>query len=99
MKLTVEISLYPMRPDYVPPIRDFIALLNGHPGLRVTTYPTSTVLVGDFDQVMSVLAEAMKVSYRRFGMEVFVTKFLSGYDADDAGLANTGSESRSDSDP
>ena len=84
MKLTVEISLYPMREDFVPPIRDFIDLINAHDGLRVTTYPTSTVVVGEFDRVMVSLAEAMKESYRRFGMGVFVTKFISGYDADAA---------------
>ena len=94
MKLTAEISLYPMRPDFVPPIRDFIDLLNGHDGLRVTTYPTSTVVVGEFDRVMTILAEAMEESYRRFGMGVFVTKFIAGYDATD-----TGSESPRDSDP
>ena len=82
MKLTVEISLYPMREEYVPPIRDFIELINGYAGLRVTTYPTCTVIVGEFDAVMAALAEAMKESYRRFGMGVFVTKFLSGYDAE-----------------
>ena len=82
MILTVEISLYPFDPDFVPPIRGFIELLNGHAGLRVTTYPTCTVMVGEFDRVTEVLNGAMKESYSRFGMAVFVTKFITGYEAD-----------------
>ncbi len=37
MRIAVEISLYPLDADYVPPIKDFIARLNRHADLRVET--------------------------------------------------------------
>ena len=81
MKLTVEISMYPLAEEFVPPIRAFIEHLGGYAGLRATTYPTCTVLVGEHAVVMDALRDALAWSQRRFGMCVFVTKFITGYDA------------------
>ena len=33
MRTAVEISLYPLDADYVPPIKDFIERLNAYPDL------------------------------------------------------------------
>ena len=35
MRIAVEISLYPLDADYVPPIKDFIERLTARPGLTV----------------------------------------------------------------
>ncbi len=81
MKMTVEISMYPVREDYIPPIDAFIAALNAYPDLEVETTPTSTRVLGDYARVMAVLTEAMEESQRSFGTSVFVTKFIPGYEA------------------
>jgi uncharacterized protein YqgV (UPF0045/DUF77 family) len=81
MKMTVEISMYPIRDDYLPPIKAFIALLNTYPDLEVETTPTATRVLGDYARVMQMLGEAMAASYAEFGTAVFVTKFLPGYEA------------------
>lgn len=81
MKMTVEISMYPIRDDYLPPIDAFIALLNGHEELEVDTTPTSTRVIGDYESVMDALRNAMAHSYETYGTSVFVTKFLPGYEA------------------
>ena len=82
MKLTVEISMYPLAEDYLGPIRAFIGQLNTYEGLQVTTYPTATVLVGEHDLLMDAIKDALSWSQREFGMSVFVTKFITGYEAD-----------------
>ena len=34
MRIAVDISLYPLDADYIPPIKDFIERLNRHPELQ-----------------------------------------------------------------
>ncbi len=82
MKMTVEISMYPVRDEYLPPIKHFIAELNQYRELNVDTTPTSTRVTGDYDAVMAMLNATMKTSYERYGTSVFVTKFLPGYVAE-----------------
>lgn len=79
MKMTVEISMYPIRDDYLPPIKAFIAALNAAPRLEVETTPTSTRILGEYDHVMEVLRNAMSASHAAYGTSVFVTKFIPGY--------------------
>lgn len=81
MMMTVEISMYPVREDYLPPIDAFIASLNAYPDLEVETTPTATRVLGEYGHVMDVLRETMEQSYEQFGTSVFVTKFLPGYEA------------------
>jgi uncharacterized protein YqgV (UPF0045/DUF77 family) len=82
MKLTVEISMYPLAANYLEPIRAFIAQLNSYEGIQVSTYPTATVLVGDHDVVMEAFRHALRWSQETFGMCVFVSKFITGYEAE-----------------
>jgi uncharacterized protein YqgV (UPF0045/DUF77 family) len=81
MNITVEISMYPVRDDYLPPIDAFIAALNEHPGLEIDTTPTSTRILGEYAEVMDILRDAIAASYAQFGTSVFVTKFIPGYEA------------------
>jgi hypothetical protein len=80
--MTVELSMYPFRDDYKPPIRDFLAKLRTHQDLRITTGPTSTVIVGDDAQIMDCLREMFAWSDREHGRAVFVAKFIPGYEAE-----------------
>lgn len=82
MIMTVEITMYPFTENFVPPITAFIDRLAASQNLEVQSYPTCTVLIGDFDHIMDVLKEAMAWSHREWGKAVFVSKFLPGYRAD-----------------
>jgi uncharacterized protein YqgV (UPF0045/DUF77 family) len=81
MRTTAEISMYPLADDYIGPIREIIKKLNTYHGLEVSTYPTATVLVGEHDVVMDALKDALGWSHERFGTSVFVTKLITGYEA------------------
>jgi uncharacterized protein YqgV (UPF0045/DUF77 family) len=81
MILTAEISLYPNNQDFIPPIDSFIARLNSYDGVKVQTFPTATILQGEYDLVMDILKAEMKPHRERHGMGIFVTKFIPGYEA------------------
>lgn len=78
MKLSAEISMYPFKEDYLPPIQKYIDKLNQYPELSIATFPTSTVISGDYQKVMSAIEESILWSYQNFGRAVFVTKFIPG---------------------
>jgi uncharacterized protein YqgV (UPF0045/DUF77 family) len=76
MEIGVEISLYPLRQDYLVPIQDVIARLNGDPRLRVVTNSMSTQVFGDYELVMQCLLRELRTSFERHGTAVFVIKVL-----------------------
>jgi uncharacterized protein YqgV (UPF0045/DUF77 family) len=80
MRAAVEISMYPLSGDYLPPIQAFIDRLNTHPGLIVQTNSLATQIWGPLDQVMAVLTEEMNRSAAAAGAPqlVFVMKVLPG---------------------
>jgi uncharacterized protein YqgV (UPF0045/DUF77 family) len=78
MRIAVDISLYPLDADYVPPIKDFIERLNRRPGLRVETNAMSTQLAGEHDVVFAALAEETKATFATNSRAVFVMKVLGG---------------------
>jgi uncharacterized protein YqgV (UPF0045/DUF77 family) len=76
MILTAELSLYPLRADYVTTIQAFIDDLNQRPGLTIVTNAMSTQLRGEHDLVMAAVSEALKSSRERGEDQVLVCKFI-----------------------
>ena len=79
MIMTVEISMYPFQEQFRDSIREFVRKLNEYEELRVTTGPTSTVVIGDYDVAMDCIKEMLRWSHDQHGKAVFVAKFLPGY--------------------
>ena len=82
MKIAVDISLYPLAVDFVPPIRDVIGRLNRHSQLEVVTNPMSTQIRGEYDDVMAALKEEMKTTFENLPKAVFAVKILNNPIAD-----------------
>ncbi len=78
MKISVEISMYPLRDEFLPVIGYFIEQLNKDQQVEVKTNSMSTQLFGEYDQVMALLQASIKESFERFNKVVFATKFLHG---------------------
>jgi len=76
MKVTVEISLYPLKDKFIPAIDDVIAGFKTHAGVFVETSYTATLLCGDYDVVMAALTVEIKRSFETYGHCVFVAKFI-----------------------
>jgi len=76
MDIGVEISLYPLHQQFIPPIRDFINRLNADQRLRVVTNSMSTQVFGDYDVVMAMLVRELRVTLAGNDKAVFVMKVL-----------------------
>jgi uncharacterized protein YqgV (UPF0045/DUF77 family) len=76
MDIGVEISLYPLHQEYIPPIDDFIARVNADGALRVVTNSMSTQVFGDYDAVMQRLVRELRTTFERNDKAIFVMKVL-----------------------
>lgn len=77
MKVAVDISLYPLDADFIPPIKDVIARLNTYERLQVWTNAMSTQLVGEFDDVMDALRQEIGETFGQLPKAIFVIKILN----------------------
>ena len=80
MKITAEISMYPIREDYLTPIDAVIEKLHSYTAIDVATFTTATTLIGDYDEVLAAITETVAFSYAEFGTCVFVAKLIPGYE-------------------
>jgi uncharacterized protein YqgV (UPF0045/DUF77 family) len=78
MRTAVEISLYPLDADYIPPIKAFIDRLNTYPELQVTTNAMSTQIAGEHARVFEILGKETAITFGERGRKVFVMKVLGG---------------------
>ena len=78
MKLTAELSLYPLQEDYIPVIRNFIEAASRHSGIRLKTNAMSTQVSGDWDEVFALVSAELQASFECFGKQVLVCKFIPG---------------------
>jgi uncharacterized protein YqgV (UPF0045/DUF77 family) len=80
MDIGVEISLYPLRADFVPAVREFLDRLSGDARLRVVTNSMSTQIFGAYEEVMEALRRELRTTFEaltdRSDKAVFVMKVL-----------------------
>ena len=76
MDIGVEISLYPLHQDFIPPIQNFIDRLNADRRLRIVTNSMSTQVFGDYDAVMQTLVRELRTTLADNDKAVFVMKVL-----------------------
>ncbi len=77
MKLTAELSLYPLHDDYIPVIQGFIDQLAADSELKRVTNAMSTQISGDSDRVFEVINRALKHSVDICGTQILVCKFIT----------------------
>jgi uncharacterized protein YqgV (UPF0045/DUF77 family) len=76
MEIGVEISLYPLNAQFIPPIQDFIDRLNLGKRLKVVTNSMSTQVFGEYDDVFGVLVREIRTTFENNAKAVFVMKVL-----------------------
>ena len=76
MRTAIEISLYPLDADYIPPIQDFIDRLNTYREIDVATNAMSTQIAGEHGRLLEILAKETATSFAQHGRKVFVMKVL-----------------------
>jgi uncharacterized protein YqgV (UPF0045/DUF77 family) len=77
MQVAVDISLYPLDADFIPPIKDIIDRLGQHAGVEVERNRMSTQIRGDFDVVMPVLTQEIRATFDTVPKAVFAIKILN----------------------
>lgn len=77
MKISVEISMYPLQEEYETPILLFIEGLKRHPDLTVRTNTMSTQVFGDYDALAQALFEEVKIAFKSGIPSVLVMKWIN----------------------
>lgn len=77
MRVAVDISLYPLADDFIPPIDDVIERLKSHGSLEVVTNAMSTQIRGEYEQVMAALNREIKTTFDSCPKAVFAIKILN----------------------
>lgn len=77
MIITAELSLYPLRDDYVPVIVDFIQDLQSRDDIDVVPNQLSTQLRGEFDAVTAAINDGMRRAMKTDGGLVLIAKYLN----------------------
>jgi uncharacterized protein YqgV (UPF0045/DUF77 family) len=76
MKTSVEISYYPLQPEFVTPILEFIKRLNSHEQIESVTSGMSTQVFGEYFEVMKILTKEIANSFE-LPHSVFILKIIN----------------------
>ncbi|MCF8302077.1 MAG: hypothetical protein K9I94_02290 [Bacteroidales bacterium] len=76
MNISVDISYYPLKKEYLNPIQDFIDRLKARKSIEVRVNGMSTQVFGTYDEVMKALSEEIKRSFE-VPDSVFVLKVVN----------------------
>ena len=82
MRVAVDISLYPLSEDFIPPIKDVIERLNSHNDIEVVTNPMATQIRGEYATVMDVLKTEIGTTFEQLPHAIFTIKILNNPVAD-----------------
>ena len=77
MKISVEVSLYPLADGYLDIIKATVERLAQANDIQVKTNSMSTQLTGEFASIMSVLQSEILQTFQTTDKAVFVCKFLN----------------------
>ena len=77
MRVAVDISLYPLVDDFIPPIEDMIERLSSYKSLGVKTSLMSTQIRGEYVEVMAALNREVKSSFESADKVVFAIRNLN----------------------
>ncbi len=78
MRVAVELSLYPLADDFIPPILDLIERLKTRAELAVVTNSMSTQISGELDEVFEALRIELGRSLAGPARAALVMKIVGG---------------------
>jgi uncharacterized protein YqgV (UPF0045/DUF77 family) len=78
MQIAVDISLYPLNDDYLPPIKGFIERLSRRPGLTLEYNSLSTQVRGELELVFDALRSEIRETFSGPDRAVFILKVIGG---------------------
>ena len=77
MQVAVDISLYPLDENFIPPIKNIIDRLGQHEGVEIERNRMSTQIRGAFAPVMPVMTKEIRATFDDVPKAVFAIKILN----------------------
>jgi uncharacterized protein YqgV (UPF0045/DUF77 family) len=82
MRVTAELSLYPLAGDVEAPVWAFIEHIIASNRCSAATNSMSTQITGESADVFDSVRQALETSYEAFGRQVLVAKFIPEHHTD-----------------
>ncbi len=76
MKISVDISMYPLQSEFEKPISAFIEALAQERTVNIVRTELSTQIYGEYDTIMNLLNKEIKEVFERIPQSVFVIKLV-----------------------
>jgi uncharacterized protein YqgV (UPF0045/DUF77 family) len=76
MEISVDISLYPLKDEYIGPIINFISAVEKNANITVVKNSLSTQVFGEYKTVMSILEEEIFNVFDELPHSVIVLKMV-----------------------
>jgi uncharacterized protein YqgV (UPF0045/DUF77 family) len=77
MKISAEISLYPLQKTYDQQILKFIEKITANKDITTETSAMSTLLTGDYDEIMTLISDELKGVFK-YRKAVCILKISNG---------------------
>ena len=81
MIVTIDISMYPNKEEFIESIKGFIEIINIFSGTKIQTFPTSTFIQGEYANTMKAAQEAISEAHVKYKKAVYVMKIIPDYKA------------------
>ena len=78
MLVSVDISLYPLKESFIPPVDKFIASLKKYKDIEVRVNNMSTQIFGEYDIVMDILKKEINNTFLSEENVVLNIKVVNG---------------------
>ena len=78
MLVSVDISLYPLKESFIPPVDNFIASLKKYKNIEVRVNNMSTQIFGEYDIVMDILKKEINNTFLSEENVVLNIKVVNG---------------------
>lgn len=79
MRISIDISLYPLDKNYIEPIKKFISVVNTTDGIEVDTNKMSTQIRGESDIIFDLLKNEIPNVFEE-NRAAFILKVIKGSD-------------------
>jgi uncharacterized protein YqgV (UPF0045/DUF77 family) len=76
MNVSIDISMYPLNPNYIPPIKEFIDSLKSYHDVTIHENNMSTQVFGEYNTVMKIVQEEIERASIKEPKVVFAMKLI-----------------------